>query len=211
MLEWIGKSVTMAICAIAEKTPCRRRKMRPIASSGCMRKEVQVLKKFVAVVMVWLILAAMLAGCRTDDNQPDQTENPVQTEEALPETTQPAEVTEAATQSGLDKVTVSTKYGNLYYQDQWEDVMITELTEKDTCVVVDFVAEINGVRYPLFCVILGQSEGDPVGQITDAQGGKHDVFVHMEEIGGIADLTEGEQNRLFAMQEEINFVIESLE
>ena len=186
--------------------------MPPIASFGCMRKEVQALKKIVAVVMVWLLLTTMLVGCHNGDNQPDQTENPVQTEEApRTEATQAPAVTEATAQSGLDKVTVGTRYGNLYYQDQWEDVMITELTEKDTCVVVDFVAEINGVRYPLFCVILGQSEGDPVGQITDAQGKTHDVFVHMEEIGGIADLSEGEQNRLFAMQEEINFVIESLE
>lgn len=183
-----------------------------IASFGCMRKEVQELKRLVAAVLVCMVLAAVLAGCRKDDNQPEQTGNPIQTEAAAQtEETQSPGVTEATAQSGLDKVTVSTGYGNLYYQDQWEDMMIVELTDKDTCTVVDFMADINGVRYPLFCVILGRSEGDPVGQITDARGEKHDVFVHMEEIGGIADLTEGEQNRLFAMQEEINFVIESLE
>ena len=57
---------------------------------------------------------------------------------------------------------------------------------------------------------IGDFEGGPVGQLTDTDGVKHNVFITMEEID-VSGLTEGEQNRLFAMQKEINFIIENLE
>ena len=179
------------------------------------------MRRYIAVVAAFAVFSALLAGCRSENNPPAVTDNPVQTEETqqteamegmgATEGTEVPEATDAPGQAGSGGVLIATKYGNLYYQDQWEDFMRIELTEKETYVIVAFAAEVDGVKYPLFHVIVGESDGDPVGQITDAQGAKHDVFVYMEEISGTSDLTEGEQNRLFAMQEEINYVIENLE
>lgn len=108
-------------------------------------------------------------------------------------------------------VLIHTKYGDLYYQEQWEEFMFVETVDNGTYIIVAFEAEVESVRYPLFHLTIGQIEGDSIGQITDEQGNKHDVAVFMEEVDGLHNLTEGEQNRLFAMQEEINYLIENLE
>ena len=83
-------------------------------------------------------------------------------------------------------------------------------TEEDTGIIVSFGAEFNGVRYELFHLSIGEFGGNPVGQITDAQGVVHKVYAEAEELGIYPELTETEQNRLFAMQEDINFVLENL-
>lgn len=174
------------------------------------------MNKYIAAVMACLVLVAMLAGCHSGDDKPAATEDPVQTEGSMDvtEAVDTAEATEATEASGeLDPkgIAVDTKFGRLYYQDQWEEFMRVELAESDTYAVVAFEAEIDGVGYPLFHLTIGESDGSPVGQITDGQGAKHDVFVYMEEISGFSSLTETQQNRLFAMQEEINYIIETLE
>lgn len=212
------------------------------------------MRKYVAVLAACAMLAAMLSGCRSVEDQSattlpaaqteagqlnetneategaeategsvSQTEAPTEstevtevTEEPTEAPTKPAEApteapTEVPTEPDDGRVRVHTKYGKLYYQDQWADFMRTVQTEEGKNLVVSFVAEFDGVKYPLFHLTIGEYDGDPIGQLTDAQGVKRNVFVTMEEIGELSQLTEGEQNRLFAMQEEINFIIENLE
>lgn len=170
------------------------------------------MKKYLAAFMACLVAAAMFAGCQKEDVPPLDTEAAQQETAGVAENDSMVilEETEATEQVYTGTIEVSTKFGKLYYQDQWEDYMRVELTEEDTHATAAFVAEIEGVKYSLFQLVIGQSDGEPVSQITDDQGEKHDVFVYMEEIIGIDSLTEGEQNRLFAMQEEINYIIESL-
>ena len=177
------------------------------------------MKKYIAAIAACLMLAVVLAGCRSENTPTAATRDPAQTEstqytgETVSSGATETETTEAAgvpAPSNPDGILISTKYGDLYYQDQWEDFMNIQVTEKDTCVIVSFTAEIDGVKYPLFQLTVGEGGDEPVGQITDVQGVKHNVFVSMEEISGISNLTEGEQNRLYAMQEEINFILENL-
>lgn len=141
-----------------------------------------------------------------DETEPTQTQDETEPTE-IPEETEPTEIPEETVYGG---VTVRTKFGNLYYQDQWSDFMRVAQIETDSGLVVLFQAEFDDVYYPLFRLIIGSGEGDPVGQLTDANGVARDVFVIMEEIDDLSELTEGEQNRLFAMQEDINFIIENL-
>lgn len=172
--------------------------------------------KRIAVLCVCMLLAAWLTGCNvqepatTTDSAPTQqpTDTQPQANTTVPTVTT---VTTAPTEPTVENgVTVRTKYGFLFYQDQWEECMVVTQTDDGDCITVVFEAQINEIRYPLFRVVIGTSEGDPVGQLTDAQGKQHDVFVYPDEIGEYAELTDGEQNRLYAMQEEINFLIENL-
>ena len=182
-----------------------------------VRKEVQGMKRYISVLVSCLLILSMLAGCGTE-KEPVAEDNPTQegTIEAT-ESSEMAEATEAIDEIEEPKeiktngIVVKTKYGNLYYQDQWEDFMQVMVSEDDTYITVAFAAEINGIQYSLFQLNIGEVEGEPIAWITDAQGEKRSVFVSMEEIGIIPELTEGEQNRLFAMQEEINFILENLE
>ena len=176
-------------------------------------KEVQIMRKYLAALAACLMAAAMFTGCQKEAIPPVDTEAAQQATAGVAETENMdvQEMPEETEQVYTGTIEISTKFGKLYYQDQWEDFMRVEIMETDSRATVAFVAEIENVRYALFQLVLGQGDGEAVGQITDDQGVKHDVFVTMEEISGIDSLTEGEQNRLFAMQEEINYIIESLE
>lgn len=107
-------------------------------------------------------------------------------------------------------VCVSTIYGDLYYQDQWMDFMVVEQTPGADALTVMFQAKLNEQTFDLFVLTIGEHTGSPVGQITDASGVKREVYVQLCDLGDISHLSAGEQNRLYAMQEEINFVIENM-
>ncbi len=108
------------------------------------------------------------------------------------------------------QMTISTKYGDLYYPDQWEEYLKTSQEEKDESLIVNFNASINDETYSLFTVMIDSDEGTSVGEITDADGKKHSVSIEMEEIENIDDLTDTEQQRIYAMQEDLNYVIDYL-
>lgn len=107
-------------------------------------------------------------------------------------------------------IVVSTAFGNLQYQDQWIEFMRVEQHAEGDNLRVTFYAEINSVRYGLFELLIGDEDGTPAGQITDSEGVRRNVYIHMMEIVETSALTDAEQNRLFAMQEDINYIIENM-
>lgn len=157
--------------------------------------------RIAAVLISVLAAAGMFAGC---DEQIYQTLTPQQTYQT--------EQTEQTQQTQLDPnmVVVSTPYGDLYYQEQWEGYMKTEQVIEGSSVKVCFTAQVGDGNYPLFEVTIGEGEGDAVGQLTDSDGKKRNVYVSVEESIEHAELTDEQQRRLYAMQEDINFVIENL-
>ena len=107
-------------------------------------------------------------------------------------------------------VAVNTVYGVLYYQDQWIDYMVVQQEQSATVLTVIFQAEMDGKMYSLFTLTIGSQTGSVVGRITDADGTQRGVVAVMSDLGDISHLTENERNRLYAMQEDINFVIANL-
>lgn len=186
------------------------------------------MKRCVLILMSVLLLIAALAGCgRTEETETTEasmtetTSTPEVKEEehARPDETlkaeeSPEEVPEKTpqTQEPVDPnvVVVSTACGNLYYQEQWSEYMKTEQTQEGETLTVTFLAEFNGIGYPLFSIVIGTGEGEPMAQLTDANGAMRDVFVIVEELEEHPELTEDEQNCLYAMQEEINYVVENI-
>lgn len=171
-------------------------------------------KHILAAIAVVLIFALALAGCGKTQ-QPEvtapvaeatPTEDPTETTAATEPSTEPEE-TEPQPK---DCVVVQTPFGNLQYQDQWIEFMRTDVTDDGNTVTVIFYSEINSVRYELFGLIIGEGDGGLAGQITGPDGVARNVYVRMLELGETDTLSDGEQNRLFAMQEEINYVIDNL-
>lgn len=163
-------------------------------------------KKVVAMSLCVQLFACLLAGCATSDDETAQVES-------LPFDVAPAvveEMVEAPEEEDTNTVTVHTEYGDMYFQEQWAEFMKTEQVMEDEVLTVSFMAEFNGQRYLLFKISVGAGEGDPVTQITDADGVQRDVFVVFEELLEYDELAQDEQNCLYAMQEEINFVVENL-
>ena len=88
--------------------------------------------------------------------------------------------------------------------------MITEERTSNDTITVAFKAKINDETYELFEVIIGGDEGTYIGDLTGPDGTVREVYAQMEEIPVYEELTEGEQNRLYGMQEDVNCVIEHL-
>jgi hypothetical protein len=70
---------------------------------------------------------------------------------------------------------------------------------------------LNDHEYPLFTVNIGGGEGSEAGKLTDAQGKERIVYIDASEIKEEEELTANEQNRLYAMQEDINYVVDHLQ
>ena len=144
---------------------------------------------------------------------------PVQNE-ALPEsveTTAPAETVAASeetvpteTEPRYDVVVVNTAYGDLCYQEQWYEHMRVRQEEQGDLIQARFLAEFNGVEYALFELMLGVPEEEAYAFITDQAGTVRGVGVNFLELGEYPELSEDDRNQLFAMQEDINFVIENI-
>lgn len=149
----------------------------------------------------------------------------VEVETAVPEETKETDVLseeaasteEEATEVPVEEeildpyvIAVDTTYGKLYYQEQWAEFMKVEQTTEGDILLVHFYAEVNGANYPLFTLSIGGGDGDPAAVLTDADGVQRDVYVIIEEIMEQDSFSEEEQNRLYAMQEEINYVMQNI-
>ena len=107
-------------------------------------------------------------------------------------------------------VIISTEYGDLYYPDQWADLINTEQVKAGDTITVSFSTRIDDTSYALFDVTIGGEAGALVGELTDSGGTKRSVYIKTSEIPEDPDLDEGEQNRLYAMQEDLNYLIDNL-
>lgn len=118
---------------------------------------------------------------------------------------QNAEVTE---DGGM--MEVGTEYGTLYYPARWKDALVTAQEKSEETLTVDFSASVEGKEYRLFQVVIGGQEGDSAGMLTDNAGTARNVQLSVEEISGIEELSEEQQNQLYAMQEGVNDLLENL-
>ena len=124
---------------------------------------------------------------------------------------QEAATQEAAQQQAAEDMEIETKYGTLHYPDQWREFAKIEQSEEGDVVSVSFTAVLKDHEYPLFTVNIGGGEGSEAGKLTDAQGKERIVYIDASEIKEEEELTANEQNRLYAMQEDINYVVDHLQ
>ena len=67
---------------------------------------------------------------------------------------------------------------------------------------------IRETKLDLFELSIGGGEGEPVGKITGTDGATRDLYLRLIELGDMSQLTEGEKDRVYAMQEALNFVLD---
>lgn len=168
------------------------------------------MKRIILTILLAAAFAALLAACGGQDTpatDPTQTQSgtPVPTlgEPSVPGETDP-------TEPAKGDVIVHTDFGDLRYQEQWAQLMKVNRIASQDSVTVEFSTEIGETEYRLFQVTIGGNGGYPAGTITDAAGVTRNVYITMEEIVGSPALDETQLNRLYAMQEEINYILENL-
>ena len=151
--------------------------------------------KKLAVVLCILLLCLMSVSCgkgKDDGNQPTNTPP------------------EGPAQEGRADVAIETEFGSLHYPEQWSEFIKTQQDKQEDYIKVEFLAQINDKEYPLFNAVIGNGDGVKVGEVTDAAGQQRPVYIEMTELEEDPDLVENEQNRLYAMQEDLNYLIDHL-
>ena len=146
--------------------------------------------------------SAASAAANSDFVQEFVTQRP-EAETENPESAQSAEEENAMME-------VETEYGTLYYPARWKDVLVTAQEKSDEMLTVDFSASVEGKEYRLFQVVIGGQEGNSAGILTDDTGNQRNVQLSVEELAGIEELSEEEQNQLYAMQEGVNDLLEHM-
>lgn len=157
-------------------------------------------KKLLALLLA-LTLAVICAGCG-GGGQTETTAEPTAGQTAAME--QPQDTAHG------DDITVDTEYGTLYYPAQWTEFIQMEQSSEGDATVVSFSAKINENSYSLFSITIGGEGDNPAGTLTGPDGTQRNVYVQITELEQSDTLSEGEQNRLYAMQEDINYLLDSL-
>lgn len=109
-----------------------------------------------------------------------------------------------------EDMVIHTEYGDLYYPEQWSEYLKTEQKMDNDSLQVSFFAHLGEQDFPMFQVTIGESEDTEVGELTDDSGTKRSVYMKVTELEGTDELSETEQHRLYAMQEDLNYVIDHL-
>ena len=109
-----------------------------------------------------------------------------------------------------EELVIQTEYGDLYYPGQWEENLKIEQTMDNDSLQVSFSAHLGDKDYLMFQVTIGSSEDTEVGELTDSSGTKRTVYMKLTELESMEQLSETEQHQLYAMQEDLNYVIDHL-
>ena len=156
------------------------------------------MKKVLTVLGIVCLLMSclLLVGC-SKDNAP-------QKETAAVSDGQPVQDEHA------EEIVIGTAYGDLYYPAQWEEFLQVEQSDADGSVQVAFSGKVDEALYPLFTIIIGSGDGVSAGTLTGGDGTQRSVYVQITEVTGNAALSQIELNRLYAMQEDLNYLIDHL-
>lgn len=170
------------------------------------------MKRKNTIFLCALVLMALLAGC---GGEPEETSVPTTAPTQPPAATAPTETTGPVPEPTVqtlpsDQLAVETEFGTLYYHSQWSEYMVTEQTRTEQILTVTFFAQMDGVRYALFDVTIGGEEEVSDGWLTDDNGVSRQVAVSLASLEAPEWMSPEEADRLYAMQEDVNFVIEHL-
>lgn len=163
--------------------------------------------KKVALGACALVLAVTLGGCQLFGGGADEQETSTPD---VPVVSDPGQEGIAPEDSSEDSMVIETELGNLYYPAQWSEFVTTRQEALDESLSVEFVAQIGGNEFPMFRVTIGDSEDTEVGVLTDDAGTTRAVHMSVIELEGASGLSSEEQQRMLAMQEDLNYVIDHL-
>lgn len=137
------------------------------------------------------LLCGLLAGCGNDKAQEEQNDN-------------------VSADTITEDVVVHTDYGDLHYPDRWQEHVTIRQEQNGNTIAVTFETKSGEETYELFTVLIGDDSSEVVGSLTDDTGTQRNVYLHVDELPADSDLEETEQTRFYAMQEDLNYLIDNL-
>lgn len=153
--------------------------------------------KWLSVFLCVVFACSLLAGCSKEGTEPAEQGN----NEA-----------EAAAETAVipEDIVIHTDYGDLHYPDRWQEYVTIRQEQKGSGIAVTFETQSGEGTYALFDILIGGDGSDVVGSLTDSTGTQRNVCLHVDELPADSGLEESEQTRFYAMQEDLNYLIDHL-
>ncbi len=107
-----------------------------------------------------------------------------------------------------EDIRIETAYGTLHYPDLWEDYLIYETNEDNGECTVSFMTDFESSRITLFEIQINDSAEDAVGTITGPDGTVRNIHVIMHSLDDVT--SDHTLDRLYAMQEDLNYLLDNL-
>ena len=98
----------------------------------------------------------------------------------------------------------------VHYPDRWQEYVTIRQEQKGSGIAVTFETQSGEETYALFDILIGGDGSDVVGSLTDSTGTQRNVCLHVDELPADSGLEESEQTRFYAMQEDLNYLIDHL-
>lgn len=150
--------------------------------------------QWLPIFLCVISMCALLAGCGRDEAANGQTVGDTSAAEAvIPE-----------------DLVVHTEYGDLHYPDRWQEYVTIWQEQNGSTITVTFETKSGEESYELFRILIGSDGSDVVGSLTDSTGTQRNVYLHVDVLPEDSGLEEAEQTRFYAMQEDLNYLIEHL-
>ncbi len=172
------------------------------------------MRKFILILLACLLFLNITACNQAETDQPsDQPSDSQATESQFNDATADQLNESHPETSANPNIKVETAYGDLYYSPVWKEYIHVEQKQEDQELVAHFRAKMQETDYELFSIILTDSNerGEPVKEFTAADGSVKNVYVEIKELDFAENLTEIDKDNLYAMQEEVNTVLENME
>lgn len=158
-----------------------------------------ICRKWISMFLCVIFVCGVLAGCGNDDVQNDNVQN-----------VQEDQNNNASTDVIPEDVVVHTDYGDLHYPDRWQEYVTIRQEQNGNTITVIFETRSGEETYELFKVLIGDGSSEVVGSLTDDTGTQRNVYLYVEELPTDSGLEETEQTRFYAMQEDLNYLIDNL-
>lgn len=140
-----------------------------------------------------VLLCGLLAGCGGGESKEKVLQN-----------------TSPLIETSAEDLIIHTSYGTLYYPECWREyVTIWQEQSSDTITVV-FETKSGEKTYELFRILIGEGTGEVAGRLTDDDGTQRNVYLRAQELPEDSGLEGSELVRYYAMQEDLNYLIDHL-
>lgn len=158
--------------------------------------------KKIICILITLSILLIFASCSATDAESTEEAASASAGQSASETA--SDDVEAAAQVMAE---YQTDYGTISYPADYQEAYeISEHDEGDDHMIV-FETTLDGTDYNLFNLVLTEEETEWL--LKDEKGNAHYVEVQLNEINTDA-LTQEQQDRLFALQEGVNVILENM-
>ena len=165
----------------------------------CHKNAETVFKKWLPLFLCAVLACGLLVGCG-GSKEPEKQDNDASNEQN----------NGAQTITIPEDMLIHTDYGDLHYPDCWLEYVAVRQEQSDNVIVVTFETKSGEKAYELFKILIGDGSGEIVGSLTDDAGTQRNVYLQVDELPAASGLEEPEQIRFYAMQEDLNYLIDNL-